>query len=358
MTGEILREPAPAPVLEVQDLKVWYPQRRGPALVGGDWNRAVDGVSFAISRQRTLALVGESGCGKSSIGRTTVRIQNPTSGRIRLLGEDITEMRGRALRDRRRHLQMVFQDPMGSLNPRRTVAQVLGEIASHHGGTRSEVPERVDELMAQVGLGTHLRHRLPQELSGGQRQRVGIARALATGPAVVICDEPVSALDVSIQAQIMNLLERLQRELGVAYLFISHDLAVVQSLAHDVAVMHRGRIVESGPVSRVFSTPAHPYTAALLASVPRGDPSLPRSDRIVARTRSEGDGSKTGCSYRDRCWAFELLGRPADCVEIEPALSAPTPGEQTAACHHSDDIAPIVQTDLMTLNHGVDHRKK
>lgn len=338
-------------VLRVEDLTVRFP--RGGGLTGHahGWLTAVDEVSFTIRRGETLALVGESGSGKTTTGRAVVRVQPTTSGRITLLGEDITGLSGRDLRQRRRHLQMVFQDPTGSLNPRRTVVQVLEESLRAHGASAAEAEPAAAELMEQVGLGRIHRDKYPHELSGGQRQRVGIARALSTRPSVVVCDEPVSSLDVSIQAQILLLLQRLQADMGLAYLFVSHDLAVVQSLAHRVAVMFRGRLVEIGTVDQVFSAPRHPYTAALLAAVPRGDPDARRSTMIGLRSASTDELAAAGCPFRTRCWAYEALGRPADCEETAPeVVLEPAPGETAAAgCHHSDEVAALATRELRAV---------
>ncbi len=335
-------------VLRVDDLTVRFP--RGGGLTGRphNWLTAVDQVNFTIRRGETLALVGESGSGKTTTGRAVVRVQSTTSGRITLLGQDITALSGSALRRVRQHLQMVFQDPTGSLNPRRTVSQVLEESLRAHGMSRAEAESAAVELMEQVGLGRIHRDKYPHELSGGQRQRVGIARALSTRPSVVVCDEPVSSLDVSIQAQIMLLLQRLQAEMGLAYLFVSHDLAVVQSLAHRVAVMFRGRLVEIGTVGQVFAAPRHPYTAALLAAVPRGDPDARRSTVIGLRSASTDEVASAGCPFRNRCWAYEALGRPTDCEETPPdVIRENVPGvEWAAACHHSDEVSVLATQEL------------
>ncbi len=346
-----------AEVLRVDDLRVWFPVLSSTLRRRVGWKKAVDGVSLSIGRGETLALVGESGSGKSTTGRSIVRVQKVTSGRISLLGEDITDLRGRALRERRRHLQMIFQDPTGSLNPRRSVAQVLDESLHAQGLSDTTVLKRRQQLLEQVGLAEYYGSKLPHQLSGGQRQRVGVARALSTEPSLVVCDEPVSSLDVSIQAQILTMLARLQADLGVAYLFISHDLTVVRTLASSVAVLYSGRLVEIGPVESLFTRPRHPYTAALIAAVPRGNPDLPASERIYLRADSspEGspDGQDQGCSFRCRCWAYELLGRPEVCRQVgpPPALQ-PAPGEQpSASCHFPDEVADLAATELPLLQH-------
>jgi len=268
------------PLLTVTDLVKHYAagglfSRPGPPV------RAVDGVSFEIARGETLGLVGESGCGKSTVGRTILRLQEPTSGSTVFDGVDVFALGRVELRRLRRRMQIVFQDPYGSLNPRMRIGDAVAEgIEIHRLATRSEIPKRVAGLLEEVGLDPGYARRYPHEFSGGQRQRIGIARALAVEPSFVVCDEPVSALDVSVQAQVLNLLVDLQRRRGLSYLFIAHDLAVVRQVAHRVAVMYLGRIVEMGETESLFAAPAHPYTRALLSAIPVPDPTLPRQ-RIV-----------------------------------------------------------------------------
>lgn len=320
-------------VLRVEELRVWYPILSTVLHRRTGWMKAVDGVDLQIGPGKTLALVGESGSGKTTTGKAVVGVQDVTDGRIVILGEDITKLRGRELRRRRGRFQMIFQDPTGSLNPRRTVGQILEESLALHGVARSAIARRAEQLLAEVGLGSHHRDRLPHELSGGQRQRVGIARALSTNPALIVCDEPVSSLDVSIQAQILTLLEDLQRKRGLSYLFISHDLGVVRVLAHWVAVMYRGRIVESGSVEQVLDAPAHPYTIALLSAVPSSDPDRAPGARIPLVQTGDEDATG-GCAFRGRCWAYEALGRPADCADSNPGLSPGPSDSRWIACFH------------------------
>ncbi len=318
-----------APILEVQDLKKHFPIYKGVFGRIGGHVHAVDGVSFKIGAAETLGLVGESGCGKSTVGRTVLRLLEPTAGSIRLRGTDITTHSNRELRPFRRQMQIIFQDPFSSLNPRMNAGEIVGELLSvHHvGASRSERRERVAELFNRVGLREAQMSSYPHEFSGGQRQRLGIARALSLNPRLIICDEPVSALDVSIQAQVINLLVDLQAEFGLSYLFIAHDLAVVKHISHRVAVMYLGRIVEFAETRKLFSNAQHPYTESLLAAVPVPDPSVKRT-----RRRLEGDvpnpiDRPSGCHFHTRCPYAEER-----CRVEEPVLKEVTPGH-LAACH-------------------------
>jgi oligopeptide transport system ATP-binding protein len=325
---------APA-LLEARDLARHYRLRRGgrpggPAPVV----RAVDGVSLRIPPRATLGLVGESGCGKTTLGRLLLRLERPTAGAVTFAGRDWLALRGRALREARRDVHAIFQDPLGSLDPRRTVAQALGEAlraGRREDDTASEAGRfGTGELLDMVGLAAGVARRYPRELSGGQRQRVTIARAIAVRPRLIVCDEPVSALDVSVQAQIINLLSDLQDALDVSYLFISHNLATVRHIADEVAVMYLGRIVEQAPASALFAAPAHPYTAALLAAVPVPDP-----DAVPAAPPVPGDvpsaaALPSGCRFRLRCPKAAAI-----CVEREPDL-APVAAGHLAACHFPD----------------------
>jgi oligopeptide/dipeptide ABC transporter ATP-binding protein len=293
--------------------------------------RAVDGVSLAIAPGETLGLVGESGCGKSTLGRTVLRLLEPTGGRIVYDGKDLTQLPPGELRPYRRHLQMIFQDPYASLNPRMTVGATLAEPLEIHklARTRAEKDARVTELLGKVGLRPDAARRYPHEFSGGQRQRIGIARALAVRPRFIVADEPISALDVSIQAQIVNLLQDLQKAENLTYLFISHDLKVVQHIADRVAVMYLGKVVELAAASELYKEPLHPYTGALLSAVPLPDPSRQR-----ARILLEGDVPSpvkppAGCPFHPRC---PVKDKPRACFEDVPPLRQIRPG-RVAACH-------------------------
>ncbi|MEZ4390530.1 MAG: dipeptide ABC transporter ATP-binding protein [Polyangiales bacterium] len=316
-------------LLETEDLRMHFDVRRG--LFGARGTvKAVDGVSLQVRAGETLGLVGESGCGKSTLGRTVLRLHDPTSGAIRFEGKDITRASQSALRPLRRGMQMIFQDPYASLNPRMRVRDIVGEALEIHGlgATRSEREARVDDLLTRVGLRAEQGGRYPHEFSGGQRQRVGIARALAVSPRFIVADEPISALDVSIQAQIVNLLKDLQEELGLAYLFVAHDLHIVRYLSRRIAVMYLGRVVELGAAAAVTDAPRHPYTRALLSAVPSPDPTKRR-----VRLPLEGDvpsplDPPSGCAFHPRC----SIAERGLCDREAPALRELAPGH-SVACH-------------------------
>ena len=322
-----------APLLRVQNLVMQFRAPGGPLFARqNEFIHAVNGVSFDLHTGETLGLVGETGCGKSTVARAVVRLYEPTGGAILFRGTDITHRPRRQLRNLRRQMQLIFQDPYASLNPRYSVRRIIREpLDIHRVGTPAERNERVDELLSVVGLNANMADRFPHEFSGGQRQRISIARALGLNPELIICDEPVSALDVSIQAQILNLLETLQRELGLAYLFIAHDLAVVKHISHRIAVMYLGRIVELATSRELYAKPLHPYTQALTTAIPVPNPAREREKRQM-RTSLGGElpsprRPPAGCHFHPRCpRAFE------PCRTIVPELVEVAPNHQVA-CH-------------------------
>jgi oligopeptide/dipeptide ABC transporter ATP-binding protein len=316
------------PLLEVIDLKKHFPVRKGllSRVVGQVY--AVDGISFSIAEGETLGLVGESGCGKSTAGKTILKLIEPTAGTIKLRGERIDHLRPREMRPYRREMQVVFQDPYSSLNPRLSVGDIVAEPLINYDVARGAVlEERVAAILAKVGLRAEAMRRYPHEFSGGQRQRIGIARALAVNPSLIVCDEPVSALDVSVQAQVVNLLKDLQREFRLSYLFVAHDLAVVEHISRRIAVMYLGKIVELTDKDALFRTPLHPYTEALLSAVPLPDPDAQRKRIILAGDVPSPINPPAGCRFHTRCPYAE-----ARCRVEEPAMREVRPGH-AVACH-------------------------
>jgi peptide/nickel transport system ATP-binding protein len=321
-----------APLLEVQSLKKHFPIHQGLFSRVSGYVYAVDGVSFRIERGETLGLVGESGCGKSTVGRTLLKLLDPTAGRIKVRGEDITDLDAAQMLPYRRQMQMIYQDPYASLNPRMSAGEIVGEpLMIHRVAAAQERRERVAHLFERVGLRPELMSAFPHEFSGGQRQRIGIARALALGPELIVGDEPVSALDVSIQAQIINLLMDLQDEYRLSYLFVAHDLAVVEHISHRVAVMYLGRIVEATDKTSLFEMPLHPYTEALLSAVPIPKYSARARNRIILTGDVPSPINRpSGCHFHARCpYSF------ARCQHEAPALQEVIPGHW-AACHLHD----------------------
>ena len=318
-------------LISVQGLKMYFPITQGIIIqrrVG--WIKAVDGLDFGIRRGETLGLVGESGCGKSTTGRAILQLYRPTEGKVDFEGDDLCEMKGEKLRRMRRKMQMIFQDPYASLNPRMTVGNIIGEpLEVHNIATGKERKDRVQELLQVVGLNPYFINRYPHEFSGGQRQRIGVARALAVNPSFIVCDEPISALDVSIQAQIINLLEDLQQQFGLTYLFIAHDLSMVRHISQRVAVMYLGIIVELTSRDELYLNPLHPYTRALLSAVPVPDARIERKrQRIILKGEPPSPvNPPSGCRFRTRCPLAVQI-----CAEQKPEFREVAP-DHFVACH-------------------------
>ncbi len=327
-------------LVDVRDLKMHFPLTSGLLIqrtVG--YVRAVDGVSFSINRGETLGLVGESGSGKTTIGRTMVRLYKPTGGEILFGGQDLAKLSGEDLRQLRRRIQMVFQDPYASLNPRFTIGSLIAEPVHIYGlGSAKEIRDKTVELLRVVGLRTEYIDRYPHEFSGGQRQRIAVARTLSINPEFVILDEPVSALDVSVRAQVLNLLQRLQRQFHLTYLFVSHDLSVVRHVADRIAVMYLGKIVELADCDELYARPKHPYTQALLSAVPIPDPQIEkRRQRIIlAGDLPSPINIPSGCRFHTRCPMAQQI-----CREVEPAFEPKEGREHYAACHFSDRVGKV-----------------
>ncbi len=324
------------PIVEVRNLRTWFPVRSGVLSRVVGYVHAVDGVDLAIRQGETLGLVGESGCGKSTLGRSILRLVEPTAGEIHFKGRNILRMGSREMRRMRREMAMIFQDPFASLDPRQNVGAILGEALDIHHLASSPAARRarVAELLGLVGLSKSFADRYPHEFSGGQRQRIGIARALAVNPSFIVCDEPISALDVSIQAQIINLLEDLQDKFHLTYLFIAHDLSVVKHISDRIAVMYVGKVVEISPAQDLYKNPKHPYTGSLLSAIPIPDPLLEKQRQrvLMAGDVASPIDPPSGCRFRTRC--FKAQPR---CAESEPPLETVKLGDHSAACFYPLD---------------------
>jgi oligopeptide/dipeptide ABC transporter ATP-binding protein len=345
-----------APLLEVEHVKLHFPIKQGiliDRVVGAV--HAVDDITFTLVEGETLGLVGESGCGKTTLSRTVMRLLEPTGGAVRFRGTDVTHASRRELMPLRREMQMVFQDPYASLNPRKRIGQIVGMALERAGAKEADIEQRVQELLARVGLAPEHVNRFPHEFSGGQRQRIGVARALAVQPRLIVLDEPVSALDVSIQAQIINLLEDLQHDLGLTYLFVAHDLSVVRHVSDRIAVMYLGKLMEVSPAEELYSKPIHPYTAALLEAIPIPDP---RENRTRKRSVVSGEppnpiNPPPGCVFHPRCpHATDV------CKTVEPPLTE-YPNGHLAACHHplnvsASDLAAATVSAASPLSAGAE----
>ncbi|MFL5726800.1 MAG: ABC transporter ATP-binding protein [Chloroflexota bacterium] len=324
---------ASSPLLEVVDLVKHFPVKTGVLQRTGAWVQAVDHVSFEVRRGETLGLVGESGCGKTTVGRLVLRLIDPTSGTIRFGGEDITKLTGSALRPFRRRMQVIFQDPFASLDPRQPIGDSIGEgLRIHNVGSGHERRAKVARMMDLVGLQPYQARRYPHEFSGGQRQRIGIARALVLEPELIICDEPVSALDVSIQAQVLNLLKSLQRDLGLTYVFVAHNMGVVEHISDRVAVMYLGKVVELAERRDLFRKQEHPYTEALMSAIPVPNPELRRQRIILKGDVPSPIRPPSGCRFHPRCQLRASLGNPEICAVEEPPL-LDSANQHFVACH-------------------------
>ncbi len=353
-TGHAVPATSAPPLLRVENLVKYYPIHGGVLRRKLGDVKAVDDVSFDIGRGQVFGLVGESGCGKSTLGRTVIRLQPATGGKVELDGEDVFAKKGADLKRFRRRMQIIFQDPVGSLNPRMPVSDIIGEgmlaqaDAENGWGTRTIRDGQVGDMLDAVGLRRDYARRYPHEFSGGQRQRIGIARALALRPDIVICDEPVSALDVSIQSQILNLLLDLRREFDLTYLFVAHNLSVIQYISDRVGVMYLGKIVEIADVDKLYTNPRHPYSIALLSAVPEPDPRVRKRRIVLTGDVPSPAAPPSGCRFHTRCWLREQLGRPEACERDVPILRVLEPGHEVA-CHFAEQLTAEAATEAANI---------
>ena len=351
VSGEVL--------LDIRNIKKYFP------IMGGILRRqigtvyAVDDVSLQIFRGETFGLVGESGCGKTTLGRTVLRLEKATAGEVYLDGTDVFSLQGDALKRMRRRMQIIFQDPYGSLNPRMPISDIIGEgllaqaDKQNQWGKRAIRDKRVEDYLEAVGLRRDYTRRYPHEFSGGQRQRIGIARALALDPEFIVCDEPVSALDVSIQSQILNLLSDLREQFNLTYLFVAHNLSVVQYFSHRVGVMYLGKLVEVAPVDTIYAGARHPYTVALLSAVPVADPRIRKKRLILKGDVPSPANPPSGCRFHTRCWLRERLGNPAECSTVDPPLRTLESGHQVA-CHFAEQVTGEAASETAATQSAID----
>ena len=358
-TASGLAAPSEQVLLDIQNIKKYFPIMGGILRHQVGTVYAVDDVSLQIYRGETFGLVGESGCGKTTLGRTVLRLEKATAGQVYLDGTDVFSLKGDALKKMRRRMQIIFQDPYGSLNPRMPISDIIGEgllaqaDSENRWGNRSVRDKRVEDYLEAVGLRRDYTRRYPHEFSGGQRQRIGIARALALDPEFIVCDEPVSALDVSIQSQILNLLSDLRAQFNLTLLFVAHNLSVVQYFSHRVGVMYLGKLVEVAPVDTIYAGARHPYTVALLSAVPVADPRVRKKRLILKGDVPRPANPPSGCRFHTRCWLRERLGNPAECAAVDPPLRTLESGH-LVACHFAEQVTREAASDTAATQSAID----